>query len=68
MTIFFSSACHFSGYTTAWQAVSVACRWLHWKANFMRQRLAAGLLRKIGMTDTIATLRRLRGDCFPVGR
>ena len=44
----------FSGYTTAWQAVQRGLPVLTLEGKFMRQRLAAGLLRKIGMTDTIA--------------
>jgi 2-polyprenyl-3-methyl-5-hydroxy-6-metoxy-1,4-benzoquinol methylase len=44
----------FSGYTTAWQAVQRGLPVLTLEGKFMRQRLAAGLLRKIGATDTIA--------------
>jgi len=44
----------FSGYTTAWQAVHRGLPVLTLEGKFMRQRLAAGLLRKIGVTDTIA--------------
>lgn len=44
----------FSGYTTAWQAVQRGLPVLTLEGKFMRQRLAAGLLRKIGVTDTIA--------------
>jgi protein O-GlcNAc transferase len=44
----------FSGYTTAWQAVHRGLPVVTLKGKFMRQRLAAGLLRKIGMIDTIA--------------
>jgi protein O-GlcNAc transferase len=44
----------FSGYTTAWQAVHRGLPVVTLEGKFMRQRLAAGLLRKIGMTDTIA--------------
>lgn len=45
----------FSGYTTAWQAVQRGLPVLTLEGIYMRQRLAAGLLRKIGMTDTIAS-------------
>jgi protein O-GlcNAc transferase len=45
----------FSGYTTAWQAVQRGLPVVTLEGKFMRQRLAAGLLRKIGMTDTIAS-------------
>ena len=44
----------FSGYTTAWHAVHRGLPVITLEGKFMRQRLAAGLLRKIGMTDTIA--------------
>ena len=44
----------FSGYTTAWQAVQHGLPVVTLEGRYMRQRLAAGLLRKIGMTDTIA--------------
>jgi len=44
----------FSGYTTALQAVRRGLPLITLEGKFMRQRLAAGLLRKVGMTDTIA--------------
>ncbi len=44
----------FSGYTTAWQAIRRGLPVVTLEGRFMRQRLAAGLLRKIGLTDTIA--------------
>lgn len=44
----------FSGYTTAWQAVHRGMPIVTLEGEFMRQRLAAGLLRKIEQTDTIA--------------
>lgn len=47
----------FSGYTTAWQAVHRGLPIVTLEGEFMRQRLAAGLLRKIGITDTIASSR-----------
>ena len=61
----------FSGYTTAWQAIHQGLPVLTLEGGFMRQRLAAGLLRKIGMTDTIAASKdeyieiaaRLAAEC-----
>lgn len=47
----------FSGYTTAWQAAHRGIPIVTLEGEFMRQRLAAGLLRKIGITDTIASSR-----------
>jgi predicted O-linked N-acetylglucosamine transferase (SPINDLY family) len=44
----------FSGYTTAWQAIHCGIPIVTWEGEFLRQRLAAGLLRQIGMTDGIA--------------
>ncbi|MDC8785894.1 tetratricopeptide repeat protein [Roseateles koreensis] len=44
----------FSGYTTAWKAVREGIPVLTLEGPFMRQRLAAGLLRQIGMPDLIA--------------
>ena len=44
----------FSGYTTAWQALHHGLPVITLEGRFMRQRLAAGLLRRIGMTATIA--------------
>jgi len=43
----------FSGYTTAWQAVHRGIPIVTLEGEFMRQRLAAGLLRKIEQTETI---------------
>jgi protein O-GlcNAc transferase len=45
----------FSGYTTAWQAIHRGIPIVTWEGEFLRQRLAAGLLRQIGMTDGIAS-------------
>lgn len=45
----------FSGYTTAWQAVRRGLPVVTLEGEFLRQRLAAGLLRQIGRTGTIAT-------------
>jgi protein O-GlcNAc transferase len=61
----------FSGYTTAWQAVHRGLPVVTLEGRFMRQRLAAGLLRKIGLTDTIAASKaeyvaiaaRLAAEC-----
>lgn len=44
----------FSGYTTAWQALHRGLPIVTVEGPFMRQRLAAGLLRRIGRTDGIA--------------
>ncbi len=44
----------FSGYTTAWQAAHRGIPIVTLEGEFLRQRLAAGLLRQIGMTDGIA--------------
>jgi protein O-GlcNAc transferase len=45
----------FSGYTTAWQAIHCGTPIVTLEGAFLRQRLAAGLLRQIGMTDGIAS-------------
>lgn len=47
----------FSGYTTAWKAVHEGIPVVTWEGPLMRQRLAAGLLRKIGLHDAVATTR-----------
>ena len=65
----------FSGYTTAWQAVHRGLPVVTLEGKFMRQRLAAGLLRKIGITDTIAASKdayveiaaRLAAECREPG-
>ena len=44
----------FSGYTTAHQAIHRGLPIVTWEGAFLRQRLAAGLLRQIGITDGIA--------------
>jgi protein O-GlcNAc transferase len=44
----------FSGYTTAWQAIHRGLPIVTLEGEFLRQRLAAGLLRQIGVTDGIA--------------
>lgn len=47
----------FSGYTTALQAIHCGVPIVTLEGEFLRQRLAAGLLRQIGVTDGIATSR-----------
>ena len=47
----------FSGYTTAWQAVHRGMPVVTLEGNFLRQRLAAGLLRQIGITEGIVSSR-----------
>jgi protein O-GlcNAc transferase len=44
----------FSGYTTAWRAIHRGLPIVTLEGDFLRQRLAAGLLRQIGMTEGIA--------------
>ena len=44
----------FSGYTTAWQALNCGLPIITLEGHFLRQRLAAGLLRQVGVTDGIA--------------
>ncbi|MGB8076877.1 MAG: tetratricopeptide repeat protein, partial [Gallionella sp.] len=61
----------FSGYTTAWQAIHRGLPVVTLEGRFMRQRLAAGLLRKTGITETIAASKehyvaiatRLAAEC-----
>ncbi len=43
----------FSGYTTAWQALHRGMPVVTLEGDFLRQRLAAGLLRQIGITEGI---------------
>jgi len=47
----------FSGYTTAWQAIHRGLPIVALEGDFLRQRLAAGLLRQIGMTEGIVASR-----------
>lgn len=47
----------FSGYTTAWQAIHRGTPVVTLEGVFLRQRLAAGLLRQIGITEGIVTSR-----------
>lgn len=45
----------FSGYTTAWQGVFCGIPIVTLEGRFMRQRLAAGLLRAIGCAETVVS-------------
>jgi len=47
----------FSGYTTAWQAIHCGLPIVTLEGPYLRQRLAAGLLRQVGVTDGIAMSR-----------
>lgn len=47
----------FSGYTTAWQAIHRGLPIVTLEGEFLRQRLAAGLLRQIGMPEGIVVSR-----------
>ena len=47
----------FSGYTTAWQAVHRGVPVVTLEGRFLRQRLAAGLLRQIGLNEGIVESR-----------
>ena len=47
----------FSGYTTAWQAVHRGVPIVTCEGPYLRQRLAGGLLRQIGLTEGIASSR-----------
>ena len=47
----------FSGYTTAWQALHCGLPIVTLEGPFLRQRLAAGLLRQLGVTDGITASR-----------
>jgi protein O-GlcNAc transferase len=47
----------FSGYTTAWQAVHRGIPMVTLEGNFLRQRLGAGLLRQIGISEGIVSSR-----------
>lgn len=61
----------FSGYTTAWQAIHRGLPIVTLEGRHMRQRLASGLLRKAGLSDTVAASAdeyvaiavRLAGEC-----
>ncbi len=44
----------FSGYTTAWQALHCGLPLVTLEGSMLRQRLASGLLRQIGLTEMIA--------------
>ena len=47
----------FSGYTTAWAALHCGLPIITLEGQYLRQRLAAGLLRQVGATDGIALSR-----------
>lgn len=47
----------FSGYTTAWQALHRGLPIVTLEGEFLRQRLAAGLMRQAGLVDGIASSR-----------
>jgi len=47
----------FSGYTTAWQALHCGLPIVTLEGPFLRQRLAAGLMRQVGATDGITQSR-----------
>jgi predicted O-linked N-acetylglucosamine transferase (SPINDLY family) len=47
----------FSGYTTAWQAVHRGMPVVTLEGDFLRQRLAAGVLRQIGLTEGVVGSR-----------
>lgn len=47
----------FSGYTTAWQALHRGLPIVTLEGRYLRQRLAAGLLRKAGLAETVASSR-----------
>lgn len=48
----------FSGYTTAWQATRRGLPIITLEGTHLRQRLAAGLARRIGITDAVAVDRQ----------
>jgi predicted O-linked N-acetylglucosamine transferase (SPINDLY family) len=62
---------NFSGYTTAWQALNRGLPIVTLEGEYLRQRLAAGLLRQVGLPETIAQspeeyiliAERLARDC-----
>jgi protein O-GlcNAc transferase len=47
----------FSGYTTAWQAIHCGLPIITLEGSYLRQRLAAGLLRQVGMSEGITSSR-----------
>jgi protein O-GlcNAc transferase len=47
----------FSGYTTAWQALHCGLPIITLEGPYLRQRLAAGLLKQVGATDGITQTR-----------
>lgn len=48
----------FSGYTSAWHAIHVGLPVLTLEGRFLRQRLAAGLLRQVGFSEFIAVTKK----------
>ena len=66
----------FSGYTTAWQALHCGLPIVTLEGPYLRQRLAAGLMRQVGATDGItasreeyvATAVRWANECRDTGR
>ncbi len=48
----------FSGYTTAWQAVHRGIPVVTLEGEYMRQRLAAGLLRQVGLVEGVVDSRQ----------
>lgn len=67
---------NFSGYTTAWQALNRGLPIVTLDGEYMRQRLAAGLLRQVGLPEMIAQspdeyiliAERLAHDCMAPDR
>jgi predicted O-linked N-acetylglucosamine transferase (SPINDLY family) len=67
---------NFSGYTTAWQALNSGLPIVTLEGECLRQRLAAGLLRQVGLPETIAQspdeyiliAERLARDCIDSDR
>jgi predicted O-linked N-acetylglucosamine transferase (SPINDLY family) len=47
----------FSGYTTAWQAIQGGVPIVTLEGEFLRQRLASGLLRQIGIAEGVTSSR-----------
>jgi predicted O-linked N-acetylglucosamine transferase (SPINDLY family) len=66
----------FSGYTTAWQAVHCGLPIVTLEGAYLRQRLAAGLMRQVGATEGVtasreeyvATAVRWANECRDTGR
>ena len=66
----------FSGYTTAWQALHCGLPIVTLEGPYLRQRLAAGLMRQVGATEGVtesreeyvATAVRWANECRDTGR